>query len=464
MDLFHWHIFPRRELEDIATRAPEMLVDIIVSLQERLWRQEDRLNELENRLKQDSHNSHQPPSSDTYAKPAPKSLREKSARPSGGQPGHPGHTLKAVARPDHRIVHPLRRCSRGHPLIQAPVIRHEKRQVFDLPILGMEVVEHQAEVKVCPTCEEPVTASFPSGVEAPVQYGPRFLTLLAYWRDAQLLPLERIRQMAFDLFSQWVSQATIQGAVISTAEALAPFQQDLETGIQNAPQLHADETGLRVNGKGHWLHVLSTPELTWYGMHPKRGRDAMEDFGLLPDFRGRLIHDEFSPYWTYGREHVLCNAHHARELVFAAEEEHQNWAARLKILLERANRKRHERGPLTPRQVHDTRKRYRDLLSDASPPPGSKAHSLRRRLLKFEGPTLAFLNDPSIPFTNNQAEQDLRMMKVQQKISGSFRTFKGAQLFARLRSYIATLRKHRQSVWEGLTDALRGHPFLPTAA
>ena len=138
-----------------------------------------------------------------------------------------------------------------------PVIHHEKRQVFDLPILGVEVVEHQAEVKVCPTCEEPVTAAFPAGVEAPVQYGPRFLTLLAYWRDAQLLPLERIRQMAFDLFGQWVSEGTIQAAVVSTAKALELFHRDLETGIQNAPQLHADETGLRVNGKGHWLHVLA---------------------------------------------------------------------------------------------------------------------------------------------------------------------------------------------------------------
>jgi transposase len=464
VDISHWHLFDRQELEGIAQRAPDMLVDIILALQERLWRQEDRLDQLENRLKRDSHNSHQPPSSDGYTKPAPKSLREKSGRPSGGQAGHPGHTLKTVVHPDHRIIHSVKRCAKGHRLIAGPVIRHEKRQVFDLPVLGMEVVEHQAEVKVCPMCEEPVTAAFPKGVEAPVQYGPRFLTLLAYWRDAQLLPLERIRQMAFDLFNQWVSEATIQGAVVSTAQALAPFQQDLETVIQNAPQLHADETGLRINGKRHWLHVLATPELTWYGVHPKRGRDAMEDFGLLPDFRGRLIHDEFGPYWTYGREHVLCNAHHARELVFAAEQEHQPWAIRVKTLLERANRRRQDHGPLTPRQVHHYLEQYRRLLSDASPPPGSKAHSLRRRLLNFERQTLAFLNDPSIPFTNNQAEQDLRMMKVQQKISGSFRTFEGARLFACLRSYIATLRKQRKSVWDGLADALRGHPFLATAA
>lgn len=439
-----------------------MLVDIILALQERLWRQEDRLDQLENRLKQDSHNSHQPPSSDGYAKPAPKSLREKSGRSPGGQPGHPGHTLEAVAHPDQRILHPLRRCARGHPLLAEPVIGYEKRQVFDLPVLGIEVVEHQAEVKVCPACEGSATAAFPAGVEASVQYGPRFLTLLAYWRDAQLLPLERIRQMAFDLFGQWVSEGTIQAAVLSTAQALGPFQQDLETGLQNAPQLHADETGLRIQGKGHWLHVLSTPKLTWYGVHPKRGRDAMEAFGLLPGFRGRLIHDEFGPYWTYGREHVLCNAHHARELVFADEEEHQPWARRLKTLLERAHQRRQDQGHLTARQVHHYLERYRHLLSDASPPPRSKAHSLRRRLLKFEGPTLAFLNDPGIPFTNNQAEQDLRMMKVQQKISGPFRTVEGARLFACLRSYIATLRKQGHSVWEGLAEALRGHPFLPT--
>jgi transposase len=464
VDVFHWHLFDRQELEDIARRDPGTLVDVILALQERLWRQEDRLNQLENRLKQDSHNSHQPPSSDRYVKPAPKSLREKAGRSSGGQPGHPGSTLKAVAHPDHQTVHPLKQCPKGHPLLRCPVLRHEKRQVFDLPVLGLEVVEHQAEVKVCPACEESATAAFPAGVTAPVQYGPRFLTLLAYWRDAQLMPLERIRQMAFDLFGQWVSEATIQSAVVSTVEALAPFQQKLETGIQNAPQLHADETGLRVTGKGHWLHVLATTDLTWYGVHPKRGHDAMETFGLLPEFRGRLIHDEFGPYWTYGRQHILCNAHHARELVFAAEEEHQPWAGPLKALLERANRKRQDQGRLAPRQVRHDLQRYRDLLHEASPPPGTKAHSLRRRLLKFEGPTLAFLSNPGIPFTNNQAEQDLRMMKVQQKISGSFRTLKGAQLFASMRSYISTLRKHRQSVWDGLVDALRGRPFLPNTA
>jgi transposase len=478
MDIHHWHIFSREELLGIVERDPVAVVDLAMALQKRVLELEElvaqqqavigqltaRIERLEARLQQDSHNSHQPPSSDGYVKPAPKSLREKSSRPSGGQPGHPGHTLKAVARPDHRIPHPLKRCPRGHPLMDCPVIRQEKRQVFDLPVLGLEVVEHHAEVKVCPTCEESVTAAFPAGVEAPVQYGPRFLTLLAYWRDAQLLPLERIRQMAFDLFSQWVSEATIQQAVVTTAEALVPFEQDLKTSIQQASQLNADETGLRINGKGQWLHVLATPTLTWYGVHPKRGCAAMEDFDLLPNFRGRLVHDEFGPYWTYGREHVLCNAHHERELVFAAEQEHQPWAACLKTLLERANQKRQDQGSLTTRQAHHYVERYRDLLNDASPPPGTKAHSLHRRLLKFEGPTLAFLKDPTIPFTNNQAEQDLRMMKVQQKISGPFRTFEGARLFACVRSYIATLRKQHKSVWDGLAEALRGRPFLPTAA
>ena len=403
MDILHWHLFTREELLGFAERAPETLVDIVLALQERVVRLQEqnqqqhaliaqlvgRIERLEAQLHQDSHNSHQPPSSDGYAKPAPKSLRETSDRPAGGQRGHVGHTLKVAAHPDFCIVHRLVRCPKGHSLREQPVLGYEKRQVFDLPVQALEVQEHRAETKYCPTCQEPTTAVFPSGLEAPVQYGPRYLAFLAYLRDVQLLPAQRIGQMSEDLFGQPVSPATVEGAVERAAEAITPFQDVLEADVSQATQLHADETGLRVNGKIHWLHVLSTPKLTWYGVHPKRGRDAMEDFGLLPGFRGRLIHDEFGPYWTYGREHVLCNAHHLRELVFCAEEEHQRWAARLKHLLVHAERRRQKQGSFTPSQVHHVLERYRHLLTGTSPPPKSKAHRLRRRLIKYERFVLA---------------------------------------------------------------------------
>ncbi len=459
----------------IAERDPIALVDTVLVLQDQVLRLQDalsqaqacigqleaRIHQLEARLNQDSGNSHQPPSSDGYTKPSPKSLREKSGRPAGGQKGHAGHTLKAVAHPDHRIVHALVRCAKGHGLRHQPVIGHECRQVFDLPVQSLEVIEHQAEVKWCPECHGPVAAEFPAGIEAPTQYGPRFLALLVYLRDQQLLPLARICQMAQDLWNQPLSKATIERAVRCMADELAPFHDAIADVLKRTPQLHADETGLRVNGQMHWLHVLSDSQTTWYGVHRKRGHVAMEDFSILPHYRGRLVHDELSAYWRYGREHILCNAHHLRELIFADEEEHQPWAKDLKRLLERAHAQRLRQGHLTPRQAQRCLERYRRLLAEASPPEGSKAHSLRRRLMKFENQTVAFLYDPAIPFTNNQAEQDLRMMKVQQKISGSFRTLDGARLFAQIRSYISTLRKQRQSIWQGLTDALRSQPYLP---
>jgi len=475
MDILHWHVFTRSELMGLAERSPETLVDIVLALQERVLRLEEqnrqqqalieqlsaRIQHLEAQGRQDSHNSHQPPSSDGYSKPAPKSLRESSGRPAGGQKGHPGHTLKAVSHPDYTLVHRLERCPRGHSLKCQAVLRHEKRQVFNLPIQSVEVVEHRAEVKYCPACHESAVASFPSDVEAPVQYGARCLALWVYWRDVQLIPLQRIRQMTQDLFNHSVSKATIESAVAWAAQQLHPFRDALSIPLLRAPQLHSDETGLRVQGKMHWLHVLATPNLTWYGVHPKRGCDAMDDFALLPRYTGRLVHDEFSPYWRYGRSHVLCNAHHLRDLVFCAEQEHQSWARRLKALLERAQNDRLQRR-LTPRRALRYRQRYRLILAGADPPQKTKAHSLRRRLIKFEPFTLAFLDNPQVPFTNNQAEQDLRMMKVQQKISGSFRTFDGARLFAALRSYIATLRKQDLSVWHGLTQLLQAKPFLPS--
>lgn len=468
----------RKEIWTWIRREPKKVVDLVLS-------QQAMIQYLQAHLAKTSANSHKPPSSDGYAKPAPKSLRQKSGLKSGGQPGHPGHSLTVADKPDHTLIHPLTTCpcGCGDFLQKQPVLRYEIRQVFDLPPLRLEVTEHRAEVKRCPQSGQEVVAPFPTNVNAPLQYGSRLLALLVYWRDQQLLPLDRISQMMADLFDHPVSQATVQAAVATVYKALANFESKVQYQLLSAPIIHADETGLRVAGKLHWLHVLSTHQLTWYGIHPKRGLKAMNDFDLLPHFTGRLIHDGWKPYFTFLCTHGLCNAHHLRELTFVHEELHQPWASRMIILLLAIHRfvaklKTKKQRP-SPAQLTRWQTRYRALLAQgrqanahASPPKPmpqrgrpshTKTQNLLNRLDQHQQSVLAFLTDPSVPFSNNQAEQDVRMMKVQQKISGCFRTTTGAAQFARIRSYLSTAQKNGANLLEVLIQSFQGQPFMPRA-
>jgi transposase len=477
------HIFTREELLPIARSNPEALVDIILALQEQVRILELRVEALEAQLAKNSGNSSKPPSSDGLSKPDPKSLRKKSGREPGGQSGHPGSTLPAEGQPDLIVVHPLALCpcGCGADIAGQPLVRHDKRQVFELPPQKLLVIEHQVEVKLCPNTGREVSAFFPGGVSAPVQYGPRFNAWLVYLRGQQLIPLERISQMSADLFGRPISQATIQSAVAAVYRGLAGFEAKVAELLIQAPIAHADETGLRVAGKLHWLHVVSSRTLTWYGVHRKRGSDALKHFALLTRFAGRLIHDCWQAYLDLDCAHGLCNAHLLRELTFLHEVLHQKWARRMADLLARMNRslcaRRDRAGPA--RQHAAWTIKFRAILREgfAENPPEqssmpkrrgrpkrSKAQNLLLRLQKHEGSVLAFLNDPSVPFTNNQAEQDVRMMKVQQKISGAFRTLSGAQTFARIRAYLSTTRKHQRNVFEAIVAALADQPFMPSAA
>lgn len=472
-------VWTRKGLQAIAKRKPGRLVDLVLDFQR-------RLQAIEARLAQNSANSHRPPSSDGYAKPDPKSLRTKSGRKPGGQSGHPGNTLPPAAKPDFIVVHRLKRCpcGCGASLRRLPVLRHDKRQVFDLPPQKLIVTEHRVEVKRCPKSGREVSAAFPAGVNAPTQYGRRFNALLVYLRVQQLIPLERISQMCADLFGRFVSEATVQAAVALTYNALAGFEAKVADLITHAPIAHADETGLRVAGSLHWLHVVGTKTLTWYGVHRKRGGDAIRHFALLPRFAGRLIHDCLSAYFDLNCVHGLCNAHLLRELTFLHEVQHQKWAKQMLGLLLRMHRSvathKARAGPSAAPQRAAWIGKYQDVLREGfaenpepRPPPGprrrgrpkhTKAQNLLLRLRKHEPSVLAFLHDSRVPFSNNQAEQDLRMMKVQQKISGSFRTLQGAQTFARIRAYLSTARKNQRDVLQDIVAALAGQPFIPTVA
>lgn len=481
----------REQLLSIAHGKPEDLVDIILLLQgqvQDLQRQVQTLQQqvrtLEARLAQNSQNSSKPPSSDGYTKPSPKSLRQRSGRATGGQPGHPGNTLPLTDKPDFMIIHPLTvcPCGCGGDLSREPVLRHERRQVFDLPPQKLVVTEHRAEVKRCPRFGHEVHASFPDDVTAPTQYGPRFNAWLVYLRGQQLMPLERISQMCADLFAQPISEATIQGAVAWAYQSLDGFEAQVRDLLLGAPILHADETGLRVEGKLHWLQVLSTDRLTWYGIHPSRGSKAIEYFNILPHFTGRLIHDCFESYLCLKCLHGLCNAHLLRELTFIHEELHQRWAGDMRDLLLRMHRfvVKQPAGALNPtsNELAPWLQRYAAILRrgrwanpTARRPIGAeerrgrvkqtKGHNLVARLERYQEHVLAFLHDFNVPFTNNQAERDLRMAKVQQKISGAYRTLRGAQMFSRIRSYLSTSRKNQREVFQAIVDLFAGQPFMP---
>jgi len=460
-ELWQWH-------ED----DPHGLVDYALALQAEVRR-------LRDRTAQNSRNSSRPPSTDGPEKPQPKSLRKRSKRKPGGQPGHPGRTLATSPKPQRVEVHPALECECGEDLSRQVAVDYQRRQVFDVPALELQCTEHRAEIKECPCCHRTVVAPFPADVKAPVQYGKNFRALLAYLYDAQLGASRRIRQMGAEMFGYAVSEATLQSARQEHYEALAPFEERLVEILPQEPVLHADETSVMIAKVRHWLHVLCTPLLTFFSIHASRGKAALEVVGIIPRFTGWLMHDFHSTYLSFENcLHTFCKSHLLRELVFLFEQHQQCWAGDLHDLLldmHRCIQKRKARdAPLTERGYQRWRKRYGKLLragrranpltpeQRANPrAKQSKEQNLLDRLEGYDDSILAFLWNLDLPFTNNEAERAFRMMKVRLKISGCFRTLAGACRHARIRSYISTLRKHGLPVLEYLRRALDGRPFLP---
>ena len=461
------------ELRDLGSQDLDGLVAYCMSLQER--------------LALTSRNSSKPPSQDGYAKPKPKSLRGTSGKKTGGQPGHPGATLQPVDSPDKIELHHLERCpcGCGSDISQMPALGYESRQIFDLPPQKLVVTEHRVELKRCPLSGKLVHAPWPVGITAPAQYGPRFLAWLTYLNTQQFIPLARIGQMSADLFGHQVSDNTIQTAMKTIGQQLAPFSQAVKELLAQQPVVHADESGLRVAALLNWFHVYSTAALTWYGVHRKRGREALESLAILPDFQGRLVHDCWQTYFDLFCWHALCLAHILRELIFIHEECDQAWAKTLVEFLRDMNQKREEQKLIADafpeERLHEWHKQYKEILLEGravnptvDPIPDApkkrgrkkqtKAQNLLDRLETHEDSVLVFLHDFRVPFTNNQAEQDIRMIKVKQKVSGAFRTFEGAELFATIRSYISTVRKQGRSIFMELQAAIVGEPFIPSTS
>lgn len=460
----------------------EALWAIILEQREVIARLEARVRELEDQRAKDSHNSGKPPSSDGLKKkPAPKSLRPKGKRRSGGQPGHTGHTLEMVSDPAHVEVHRLPHCPHcQHDLSEAPVLGMERRQVFEVPPIAIEVTEHQVPVMCCPGCQRVVKADFPADVTQTVQYGERLKAYVVYLNSYQLLPIARICELVEDLYGHRPSEALVMNATQTLHDQLTPALNTIRQQLLQAAVVHADESGLRVEGQLNWLHVLSTPAITHYAVHPKRGQTAMRDIGLLSACRGCVIHDGLVSYFQLDNcAHALCNAHHLRELRFVTEQYHQPWAAELAQLLldiKAEVAQTVDAMTLPPTRLADYEARFDALLQvgfEANPPPATPAprqrgrikqsppKNLLDRLAHYKAETLAFMRDFRIPFDNNLAERDLRMIKVKQKVSGTFRTRSGAEMFCDIRSYISTARKQGFNVLQALYDALLMQPFIP---
>ncbi|MDO8812452.1 MAG: IS66 family transposase [Gallionella sp.] len=436
-----------------------------------------KVAELEGRLAQNSRNSSKPPSSDGLGKPKPKSQRRSGQKPTGGQKGHAGHTLKKVAQPDHIETHsPPSHCDACHRPLACAVVA-ETRQVFDIPPLRHEVTEHRVLEARC-LCGKVHRGKFPAAVSAPVQYGPRIKASVVHLTHHHMMPVARTGALSGDLFGLPMSDATVLAIHEEARTLLAPIVLAMGEALKTVPVAHADETGMRVAGSLRWLHVLSTATLTWIGAHVNRGRKAFDAFGILPAFTGTLIHDGWKPYRDLRCTHGLCNAHHLRELAYVFEEMGQVWAQCLIDLLVDAHREvAAVGGPLSGDRIAHYRCAHARILADGeaanprAPPSGkrggtkqSKALNLLDRLRIHADDVWRFMTDHGVPFSNNIAERDVRMPKVKQKISGGFRTLSGLDTFCTIRSYLATLHKQGDNLFHALTRAFQGSPPQPRFA
>jgi len=447
----------------------------IESLLEIIERLEARIRELEQRLNKNSSNSSKPPSSDGLSKPPrTSSLRENGKNKSGGQPGHKGGTLQQTQTPDIIKTHVLTTCPDClHSLLPSTLLGIVKRQVFDIPPPRIEVTEHQAEVKYCTCCNKTVTAAFPAGVRAPVQYGEVIRSWSVYYQCQHFIPEDRLQQLFSDLYGIQLATATLTGYNRIAFDSLASFEESILSQVKIAAVKNMDETGFRVAGKTQWLHVASTKTATYYHVSPRRK-------SLLEGLSGTVVHDHWKSYYNlHGVEHGLCNQHHLRELKSIMEHEKELWATAMTRILRVALRCRHFHGhnAIPASRIKRLTKMYDKIIKhglafhEAQTPlpckgkrgrqPRRTGHNLLLRLLHYKQDVLRFLHDPAVPFTNNDAERDLRMMKCKQKISGGFRSMQGAEQFARIRGFISTVRKQGFNVLSSIQSVFSGNMLIP---
>jgi len=450
------------EMIEIPKQEYEALKGLVASLTA-------KVAELEARLNKNSKNSDKPPSSDGPRKSAVKNNRTPSGRTSGGQKGHEGKTLELRPNPDTVVeLKPQEICACGGHII----VRTEDytvRQVIDIAPVKVLTVEYRAHEGMCDTCAKVHKASFPQGIDNPASYGDQLSAIVTYLTAYQLLPLQRATELVADLFGTKVSQGLIVARGQEAYAKLSETEDRVKEEILASTVVNCDETGARVKGKTCWLHSAGTQNSTVYNIHEKRGKDAMEAMGILPRYTGTIVHDHWKSYYHYDQcSHAECNAHHLRHLKYLHEDLGEAWAGDMASLLLRIKKhvdlsKLFGADQLEQADIDTYERLYREILVqataafDTSPTQRKEVRRMINRMKEYEAETLLFMLDFEVPFTNNLAERDIRMPKTKQKISGGFRTEKGAKAFARIRGFISTTKKKRKNVLDGLIAVFGGN-------
>lgn len=473
----------QREINDLSEHIGQLKAQIeklqaqVSHLHYRNFQLQRRNAELEALLVKDSHNSSRPPSSDPPWAKRTRSLRRPSGRRPGGQTGHRGSTLRLAAHPNRVVEHRPQACRYCHSsLVAGQVVRHHRQQVWEVVPAKLKVTEHQIAVLRCLSCGRTTKGEFAGGVRSGVQYGSGVKARVLYLQQYQLLPYQRTSEAMRDLFDCQLSVGTLANIVRECADTLVETELKIKRGLRRSSVIHADETGLRINKQPGYVHVASTAHLTHYAAAAHRGHTAMDEINVLPRYRGTCVHDGLLSYSYYNQcRHALCGVHLLRELTYFEElsGETKAWAAPLKELLLKMKREveqeRAEGGECLARDdLRSLTESYDKLVTEgleAQPPPDvpeqvkRQGRNLLLRLERRKEEVLRFLSDFAVPFDNNQAERDLRMVKLQQKTSGCFRSEEGARRFCRIRSYISTMRKQGRGVLGALAGACRGAPL-----
>lgn len=482
---YHLPRIPREQILNAYKAGPEAITSLIEYLQDQhdntidqvvdqIKKLTQRIKALEEKNNKDSHNSDKPSSTDGLHRRIHK-RRESSGKKPGGQQGHEGTTLSMVEHPQQVRIHEVKVCQGcGKSLRQEKVRGFEQRQVFDLPRIAVEVTEHRVQIKRCPHCHRLSVATFPLGVSHKTQYGQRLKAFAVYLKNYGFLSYDRAAQAFADLFAIPLSVGTLASIDRRCGQRVEGVVEQIRQKLIHAKVVHFDETGLSINGKLHWLHGAGTQEFTYYYPHQRRGTAATDQIGILPRLKGNAVHDNWKPYMKYSCSHSLCNAHHIRELTAVYEPGGQPWAQQMiglllesKQTVEQAKRAGKKKLPLCDIRKYESR--YEAIIASgmkANPPPHradspgrrgrikrSKARNLLERLDRLREETLRYMTDFRVPFDNNAAERDIRMMRVQQKVSGAFRSYGGVLSFCRIRSYISTIRKQGLSVIDAIMNA-----------
>jgi len=441
----------------------------------------ERIKELEGRLNQNSTNSGKPPSSDGYSKPAPKSQRKKSGKNPGGQHNHKGYGKSMADKVSKTIVLTPKACPCcGENLQNVTGRKTDTRYVMEMPVIVATVTEYISEEKTCPTCRKEISAEFPPEAQGPQQYGPNLKAFIVLLAETGMVAINRVVEILEAVSGIRISEGTVVNTIEKCAKNLEEPVKSIKEAVKGAKVGHFDESGMRSQGKLKWIHTASTKKLTFLQMNEKRGKDAMDEIGILNDFKGTAVHDCLASYWKYNCVHSLCNAHLLRELTFIEETTGQSWPKEMiDLLLEikkSVDLRRLDGKTFLPKmELSKYIKRYKLLVEEGlkinpeQPKPEgkrgrakqTKARLLVVRLEERQEEYLRFAEDFNVPFDNNQAERDFRMVKVKQKVSGCFRSDKGEKSFATIYSFIQTLKKNGVTVFGELVKVFKGDYSFP---